>query len=97
MNAYPILGFQLPLSLRSILINKSFIVLYFVQDYATYRQLLYRTIERAINLDYQKIDFGMTASFEKKKLGAKVHERYAFIQTADNFILETLGVMEGQH
>ena len=69
----------------------------FLGDYAPYRQLLYRTIERAIDLNYLKIDFGMTASFEKKKLGAKVHERYAFIQTADNFILETLGVMEGQH
>ncbi|GAB4519602.1 MAG: hypothetical protein Tsb004_30690 [Allomuricauda sp.] len=69
----------------------------FLETYATYRQLLYRTIERAIALKLPKIDFGMTASFEKRKLGATVHEKYAYLQTNDNFILETIGVMEGQH
>jgi len=68
-----------------------------LETYATYRQLLYRTIERAIVLKLPKIDFGMTASFEKRKLGAAVHEKYAYLQTNDNFILETIGVMEGQH
>lgn len=65
-------------------------------QYAVYRQLLYRTIERAIALGIPKIDFGMTAAFEKRKLGAIVQEKYAYIQTRDNFILELLGVMEGQ-
>ncbi|MEQ5790639.1 aminotransferase class I/II-fold pyridoxal phosphate-dependent enzyme [Muricauda sp. NFXS6] len=68
-----------------------------LETYATYRQLLYWTIERAIELDIPKIDFGMTASFEKRKLGATVHEKYAYLQTNDNFILEMIGVMEGQH
>ncbi|MFD2101418.1 aminotransferase class I/II-fold pyridoxal phosphate-dependent enzyme [Flagellimonas iocasae] len=68
-----------------------------LETYATYRQLLYRTIERAIALKLPKIDFGMTASFEKRKLGAMVHEKYAYLQTDDNFILELIGVMEGQH
>jgi hypothetical protein len=65
-------------------------------QYAVYRQLLYRTIERAIALGMPKIDFGMTAAFEKRKLGAIVQEKYAYIQTRDNFVLELLGVMEGQ-
>lgn len=64
--------------------------------YATYRRLLYATIERAIALGVRKIDFGMTAAFEKRKLGADVHHKYAYLQTRDNFILEMLGVMEGQ-
>jgi len=64
--------------------------------YSTYRQMLYRTIERALALNMPKIDFGMTASFEKRKLGAMVHEKYAYLQTNDNFILEMIGVMEGQ-
>ncbi|RIV37507.1 aminotransferase class I/II-fold pyridoxal phosphate-dependent enzyme [Flagellimonas lutimaris] len=67
-----------------------------LEQYAIYRQLLYRTIERGITLDIPKIDFGMTASFEKRKLGAVIQEKYAYIQTTDNFILELLGVMEGQ-
>lgn len=67
-----------------------------LETYATYRQLLHRTIERAIELGISKIDFGMTASFEKRKLGARVHEKYAYLQTQDNFMLEMLGVMEGQ-
>lgn len=67
-----------------------------LEEFSTYRQLLYRTIERAIVLKIPKIDFGMTASFEKRKLGAEVHEKYAYLHTRDNFILELLGVMEGQ-
>jgi 7-keto-8-aminopelargonate synthetase-like enzyme/predicted N-acyltransferase len=69
----------------------------FLEEYAIYRQLLYRIIERAIKLHIPKIDFGMTAAFEKRKLGATVHEKYAYLQTRDNFIFELLGVMEGQH
>ncbi len=68
-----------------------------LETYSTYRQLLYRTVERALELGIPKIDFGMTASFEKRKLGAMVHEKYAYLQTNDNFILEMIGVMEGQH
>ncbi|WP_127025090.1 aminotransferase class I/II-fold pyridoxal phosphate-dependent enzyme [Flagellimonas beolgyonensis] len=68
-----------------------------LEEYATYRQLLYRTIERTITLGIPKIDFGMTAAFEKRKLGATVYGKYAYLQTGDNFILELLGVMEGQY
>ncbi|MEC8832671.1 MAG: GNAT family N-acetyltransferase, partial [Bacteroidota bacterium] len=68
-----------------------------LERYSTYRQLLYRTIERAIALKFPKIVLGMTASFEKRKLGALVKEKYAYLQTNDNFILELLGMMEGQH
>lgn len=67
-----------------------------LEEYAIYRQLLYRTIERAINLGIPKIDFGMTAAFEKRKLGATVHAKYAYLHTRDNFMLEVMGIMEGQ-
>ncbi|MFD2586052.1 aminotransferase class I/II-fold pyridoxal phosphate-dependent enzyme [Croceitalea marina] len=67
-----------------------------LRDFSTYRLLLLMTIDRAIELGYQKIDMGMTASFEKKKLGAQVIEKYAYLQTADNYALELLGIMEGQ-
>ncbi|WP_036379026.1 aminotransferase class I/II-fold pyridoxal phosphate-dependent enzyme [Muricauda sp. MAR_2010_75] len=68
-----------------------------LEEFAIYRQLLYRTIERAIGLGIPKIDFGLTAAFEKRKLGAKVEKKYAYLQTNDNFILELLGIMEGQY
>jgi len=67
-----------------------------LKTYGTYRHLLYATIERAMLLGLPRIDFGMTAAFEKRKLGAQVHHKYAYLQTRDNFILEMLGVMEGQ-
>ncbi len=67
-----------------------------LNDFGTYRLLLFQTIERAIALGYPKIDMGMTASFEKKKLGAKITEKYAYLQTADNYTSELLGIMEGQ-
>lgn len=68
-----------------------------LEEFAIYRQLLYRTIDRAIGLGIPKIDFGLTAAFEKRKLGATVEKKYAYLQTNDNFILELLGIMEGQH
>jgi 7-keto-8-aminopelargonate synthetase-like enzyme len=66
----------------------------YLTEFYTYRQLLYQTIKRAIFLKFQQIDLGMTASFEKKKLGAIVEEKYAYIQTSDNYTLELMGILE---
>lgn len=62
----------------------------FSRVYNVYRQLLYQTILRAKELGNTRIDFGLTAGFEKRKVGAKVYERCAYIQTRDNFALEAL-------
>ncbi|WP_299546965.1 aminotransferase class I/II-fold pyridoxal phosphate-dependent enzyme [Seonamhaeicola sp.] len=66
----------------------------YLKEFHTYRQLLYQTIKRAINMKYKHVDLGMTASFEKRKLGAVVEEKCAYIQTSDNYTLELIGVME---
>ena len=66
----------------------------YVRSHHTYRQLLYQTIKRAIALDLDRIDFGMTAAFEKRKLGATVTQCYAYVQASDNFAMELLGTME---
>lgn len=66
----------------------------FVQSHHTYRQLLYQTIKRAYNIGFCRIDFGMTASFEKRKLGATVREQVAYVQASDNFTMELLGTLE---
>ncbi len=63
-------------------------------QYHIYRQLLYQTIKRAMTLNFKQVDFGMTAAFEKRKLGATVNEAFAYIQTSDNFALELMGLLE---
>lgn len=66
----------------------------YLNELHIYRQLLYQTIKRAIDLGFQHIALGLTAAFEKRKLGANVHEKFAYIQTADNYTLELMGVLE---
>jgi len=63
------------------------------KEFQTYRQLLYQTISRARKLSMNQIDFGLSANFEKRKLGATVIPKQAFVQTNDNFLLEYLEMM----
>ena len=60
------------------------------RNYQVYRQVLYQTIVRAKALKSIKIDFGLTAGFEKRKVGARIIEKCAYLQTSDNFTLESL-------
>ena len=60
----------------------------FNHQYQTYRQLLYESIKRAGTLNYKNVDFGISASFEKRKLGAEVLPQMAYIQAKNNFKLD---------
>lgn len=64
-----------------------------IEEYQTYRQLLYQTILAATAQNFKTIDFGISASFEKKKVGAKIIQMHAFIQSDDNYTLERLETM----
>ncbi|WP_417875225.1 aminotransferase class I/II-fold pyridoxal phosphate-dependent enzyme [Xanthomarina gelatinilytica] len=66
----------------------------YLEQYHVYRQLLFQTIKRAIELKCTHIAFGLTAGFEKRKLGATVYNTYAYLQTADNYTLELMGILE---
>ncbi len=55
-----------------------------------YRQLLFQTVMRANEIGCKRIDFGLTAGFEKRKIGATVIQKSAYLQSRDNFILESL-------
>jgi 7-keto-8-aminopelargonate synthetase-like enzyme len=68
----------------------------FVREFQVYRQLLYQTIKRATALGFKKIDFGMTASFEKKKVGATIIPKSAYVQSKDNFNMELMGMMQSR-
>jgi hypothetical protein len=62
----------------------------YARTYNVYRQLLFQTILRAKDLSQSRIDFGLTAGFEKRKVGAEVIEKCAYLQARDNFALEAL-------
>ncbi|SHN12019.1 aminotransferase class I/II-fold pyridoxal phosphate-dependent enzyme [Flavobacterium xinjiangense] len=64
------------------------------KKFSLYRQLLFQGIKRAQELSYKRIDFGITATFEKRKLGAKVIPKIAYIQAKDNFSMEFMGTLQ---
>ncbi|MCM5663652.1 aminotransferase class I/II-fold pyridoxal phosphate-dependent enzyme [Galbibacter mesophilus] len=66
----------------------------FAHSHGVYRQLLFQTVKRAGESGFTKIDFGMTAAFEKKKMGATVVPKVAYIQAKDNYAMELMGFME---
>ena len=66
----------------------------YTKEHQVYRQLLYQTIKRARELGFKNLDFGMTAAFEKKKVGAVIIPKMAYIQAKDNYSMELMGAIE---
>ncbi|MCK0131582.1 bifunctional aminotransferase class I/II-fold pyridoxal phosphate-dependent enzyme/GNAT family N-acetyltransferase [Flavobacteriaceae bacterium F08102] len=64
------------------------------KTFNVYRQLLYQTIKRAWETNFQQIDFGLTAAFEKKKVGATIDVNHAYVQAKDNYFMEYLMTMQ---
>lgn len=67
------------------------------KEYQLYRQLLFQTIKRANELQLKKIDFGVSASFEKRKLGAQIVPKVAYIQTRDNYAMELMNTLQNDY
>lgn len=67
------------------------------KEYQLYRQLLFQTIKRANELQFQKIDFGVSASFEKRKLGARVIPKVAYVQARDNYAMEFMNTLQNDY
>ena len=65
-------------------------------EFSIYRQMLYHAIMEGKKSNCTKLNFGFSASFEKKKLGAKLFPTIAYIQAKDNFSIELLGVIQNQ-
>ena len=68
----------------------------YAQKFQIYRQLLYQTIKRTKELNFKKIDFGFSATFEKKKLGAVLIPKVAYIQAKDNFSMEMMATLQNE-
>ncbi|RRJ90765.1 aminotransferase class I/II-fold pyridoxal phosphate-dependent enzyme [Flavobacterium macacae] len=64
------------------------------RKYNLYRQLLLQAILQGKRSGCNRIHLGITASFEKRKMGASVLPKVAFIQARDNFQMELLGVLQ---
>jgi len=64
--------------------------------YNLYRQLLYQTIKRARELQIERINFGISASFEKRKLGASIIPKVAYVQARDNFAMELMQTLQNE-
>lgn len=65
--------------------------------YNLYRQLLYQTIKRARELKISRIDFGISATFEKKKLGADIIPKVAYVQSRDNYAMELMQMLQNEN
>ncbi|MDQ6532005.1 aminotransferase class I/II-fold pyridoxal phosphate-dependent enzyme [Flavobacterium sp. LHD-85] len=66
------------------------------EGFNLYRQLLYQTIKRARELKIGRIDFGISATFEKKKLGASVIPKTAYVQARDNYAMELMLTLQNE-
>jgi hypothetical protein len=65
----------------------------YLNDYKIYKQLLFQTVQFGHNLQSKKIFLGFSASIEKKKLGASIVPKVAYLQTTDNYKIELLETM----
>ncbi|MDR6301816.1 aminotransferase class I/II-fold pyridoxal phosphate-dependent enzyme [Mesonia maritima] len=65
------------------------------QTYATYRQLLFESLQQAKRLGFKKVDWGISANFEKRKLGAQLYPQKAYIKAENNFLMDELETQVG--
>lgn len=63
----------------------------YLLEYNIYRQTLYQVIKRANSLGCAKINFGISATLEKRKVGAKPYPKVGYYQAKDNFAMEMIG------
>jgi hypothetical protein len=62
----------------------------YLLKYGIYRQTLYQVIKRARALNCKKVNFGISASMEKKKVGATLYPKVGYFQAKDNFAMEMM-------
>lgn len=62
----------------------------YTHTYGAYRQALYQIVKRANELGYEKANFGISATLEKKRVGARPYPMVAYLQAKDNYTLEML-------
>jgi 7-keto-8-aminopelargonate synthetase-like enzyme len=67
--------------------------------FSIYRQALYQILKRANALNCIVVNYGFTASLEKRRLGAEAHTTVAYMQSEDHFnasVIESMQVIKNQ-
>jgi 7-keto-8-aminopelargonate synthetase-like enzyme len=67
------------------------------EEFMCYRQNMLQVVKRAKELNCQKLYFGMDASFEKTRVGAKAIKKSAYLQIQDNFKMDIIGLIKNQN
>lgn len=65
----------------------------FNQQFGIYRQALYQLVMRSHQLEKRNILLGFSAAIEKKKLGAKPIQIFAYMHTRDTYNMEALSAI----
>lgn len=60
----------------------------YLNSHKIYKQMLYQITMRANKVEANKLFLGFSAAIEKKKFGATIIPKVAFVQTKDNFNIE---------
>ncbi|MDX5422690.1 MAG: GNAT family N-acetyltransferase, partial [Hymenobacteraceae bacterium] len=63
----------------------------YLLEYNVYRQTLYQVVKRANALGCKKANFGISATLEKRKIGAIPYPKVGYYQAKDNFAMEMIG------
>lgn len=63
----------------------------YLEEFGIYRQALFQVINRANMLRCNRINFGISATIEKKRIGAVEHPKVGYYQAKDNFTMEMMG------
>jgi len=66
----------------------------YLAQYKIYKQLLFQAVMRAVELKSERIFLGLTASLEKRKLGAKTLKNVAYMQVKDNYNLSVIELLK---
>lgn len=70
-----------------------------VTSFSIYRHCLYRILRRAADLNCIRVNFGFTASLEKRRLGADSLKTVAYLQAEDHYnaaVIESMQVSKSQ-
>ncbi len=64
----------------------------YVYEYSGYRTALWAMVKRAKELGCKQANFGISATVEKKRVGARPHNRVGYFQAKDNYAMEMMEV-----
>ncbi len=62
----------------------------YVYEYSAYRTALWAMVKRAKELGCKQANYGISSTVEKKRVGARPHQRVGYFQAKDNYAMEMM-------